>query len=68
MQAALSFPEMVDVKYLSFVYLVRENSASEKPSQQKNKTRHGSGSFVINLPNSRNHPSFNYFPYILKKL
>lgn len=32
MQVALSFSNMVNVKYLSFVYLVGENSGSEKPS------------------------------------
>lgn len=31
-QVALSFPEMVNVKYLPFVYPVRENSGSEKPN------------------------------------
>lgn len=32
MQEALSFPHAVNVKYLSFVYLVRENSGLEKPN------------------------------------
>lgn len=32
MQEALAFPHAVNIKYLSFVYLVRENSGLEKPN------------------------------------